>query len=177
MTTFKKFILTLHGYWKVICYSKILLPRIVKPAIYLTQGSLKNSCLKYYSARAKRVSHTHRLCGSVPNGRERKAKWEVTSYEGHRRDASRHLTFRHELSNDARQVSLHFEPSINPHFRGAPRFIIFFSYCTYVRNHLRAFSVSITPSQMNVAIGVNPHAILVHVFMKKRCRCTTHRTT
>lgn len=116
------------------CRSKILPSRIVKHAIYLIQESISPKELIFeISFRTSETRFSHPLVrSSMPSGRERKAKLEVTSCEGHRTYTSK-LTFRRELGDDERQVSLYFESSINPYSRDAPR--LFFPIAP-TRNHL-----------------------------------------
>lgn len=116
-------ILTLHVYWKIIVSNwlfKVPPSRIIKPAIYLARENVSPkelaSEISFRTCGTRFSSRRAARCQTEEKGR-RNARREVTSREGHRRDTPRRLTFRREL-NDARQVSLHFEPSINPHFRG-----------------------------------------------------------
>jgi len=71
--------------------SKVLPSRIVKRAIYLTQENVSPKELMFeISFRTSETRFSYPLpCGSVANGRERKAKLEVTSCEGHRTYISR----------------------------------------------------------------------------------------
>lgn len=74
--------------------------------------------------------------GSLPNGRERKAKPEVTS-EGHRRDTSRRLTFRRRIMRRREAFRSTSSCRLTHIPEMQPRLIIFlFLLRTYARNHL-----------------------------------------
>jgi len=114
---------------------------------------------------------------SVPNGRERK----VTSREGHHRNTLRRLTFRRELWDDAKRVSLHFEPLINPHSWGAPHPIIFFFYYIFARNHLCVTRFlrlcHIFPdecSNRRESACCSRARIRVRAYTRNPCRCTMY---
>lgn len=112
--------------------------RIIKPAIYLARENVRPTGTRvrnivphvrdaFLSFGARHGAKRKRKEGET-HGRWHPAKVAVGTPRGVLPSGVNYTT---------RQVSLHFEPSINPHFRGAPRFMIFFPpYCTYARDHL-----------------------------------------
>lgn len=75
----------------------MLAPRVCSHFKPKAMAIRKNLCLKYHSAYTRRVSHAHHTRGSVPNGREREMKREVTTGEGRRKYTSKRLTSRCEV--------------------------------------------------------------------------------